>query len=82
MKRTHAHTYVRTHTRTYAHTYTDAFVLCNGHVLAYNLTSLLASNTVVSVPDPSSHAEVRSGALAFIDCLWDTLTYTGFPSDN
>ena len=31
-----------------------------------------------------SHAEVGSGALAYINCLWDILTYmyTGFLSDN
>ena len=33
---------------------------------------------IVSVPDPNSHVEVYgSGALAYINCLWDMLTYTG-----
>ena len=29
-----------------------------------------------------SHAGGGSGALAYINCLWDTLMYTGFLSDN
>ena len=38
------------------------------------------SVNIVSVPDPRSGG--GSGELAYMNCLWDTLPYTGFLSDN